>query len=88
MGPEAERKARTAVLNKEIHSIHYANRLFWQCGKAHSRKAVVEYYRRQDRLEEIRCEVGGLAGVTNRVDSLVISTPLTAVASLRQGVRV
>jgi hypothetical protein len=87
MGSEATRKARVAALHEEIHSIHFANRLFWR-EKAHSHGAGVEYYRRQDRLEEIRCELGGLDGVTNRIDSLAISAPLTPVASLRQGVRV
>jgi hypothetical protein len=50
-----------AVLSEEMDSIHYANRLFWE-QKAHSREASVEYYRRQDRLEEIRSELTGLIG--------------------------
>ena len=82
MGPRAERKARTAVLNEEIHSIHYANTLFWR-EKVHSHEAGVEHYLRQARLEEIRCELGELAGVVNRVDPLAISIPLTAAALLR-----
>jgi hypothetical protein len=60
MGPKAIRKAYLGVLSKEIHSIHFANMLFWRRKSAHSRKAGVEYYRRQDRLEEIRCELSML----------------------------
>ncbi len=51
-----------AVLTEEMHSIHYANRLFWEEKRADSREASAEYYRRQDRLEEIRSELTGLIG--------------------------
>ncbi len=81
MGLEATRKARVAALYEEIHSIHHANRLFWR-EKAHGHDAGVEYYRRQDRLEEIRCELGGPAGV-NPLDPLAISILLTAAARQR-----
>ena len=52
---------RVAALSDEIHSIHFANVRFWGRKGAHSHKAGVEYYRRQDRLEEIRCELSVLA---------------------------
>ena len=63
MEPEGTSQARMAVLSEEIHSIHYANRLFWEQKRAHGRKAKVEYYRRQDRLEEIRSELAELSDV-------------------------
>jgi hypothetical protein len=58
--PEDTRKARIAVLNEELESIHYANTVYWRLGKDHSREAGVEYQRRQDRLEEIRNELVAL----------------------------
>ena len=57
MGPERTRQTRMAVLSVEIHSIHHANRLFWEQKRTDGRKAKVEYYDRQDRLEEIRSEL-------------------------------
>jgi hypothetical protein len=60
MGAKVIRKTRFAVLCREIHSIHRANRLFWGRTSAHSRESGVEYYRRQDRLETIRRELDGL----------------------------
>ena len=56
----ATRKTRTAALNEEIHSIHHANKKFWDLGNAHTREDGIEYYRRQDRLEAIRCELTDL----------------------------
>ena len=46
-----------------MHSIHHANKLFWEQKRARDRKAKVEYYRRQDRLEEIRGELAELSDV-------------------------
>jgi hypothetical protein len=63
MGLEGARQARMAVLSVEMHSIHHANRRFWEQKKAHGRKAKVEYYRRQDRLEEIRSELAEVSDV-------------------------
>jgi len=60
MGPKAIRKAYLEVLRKEIHSIDNANRRFWKQTTAHSREAGVAYYRRQDRLEEIRRELAAM----------------------------
>jgi hypothetical protein len=79
---EAEGQGRTTVLNEEVHSIHYANRLFWS-EQSHNREARIEHYLRQDRLEEIRSELGGLVGLTDHVDPLPVSTPLIAVIPLR-----
>jgi len=59
MDPEATRKARTAVLPKEIELIHYANQLYWRQASPDD-AARGDYYRRQDRLEEIRSELAGL----------------------------
>ena len=63
MGPEGTRQARMTVLSQEIDSIDHANRLFWEQGTAHGRKAKVAYYYRQDRLEEIRSEMAELSHV-------------------------
>lgn len=46
-----------AVLRIEIDCIHHANKLFWEQKKDHGRNAKVEYYDRQNRLEEIRSEL-------------------------------
>ena len=59
MDPEATRKARIAVLQDEVHFIHYANELYWR-QPTPSDAAKAEYYRRQDRLEEIRSELAEL----------------------------
>ncbi|MGA2979302.1 MAG: hypothetical protein ABSD76_06895 [Terriglobales bacterium] len=59
MDPEATREARIAVLEEEIEFVHYANELYWrQTNPSHAAKA--DYYRRQDRLEEIRGELAEL----------------------------
>jgi len=63
MGPEGTRQARMTVLSQELDSIHHANRLFWEQGTAHGRNAKVEYYCRQDRLEEIRSELAELSDI-------------------------
>jgi len=63
MGPEGTRQAKMAVLRVEIDSIHHANKLFWEQKKAHGPKAKVEYYDRQDRLEEIRSALVELTDV-------------------------
>jgi hypothetical protein len=54
-----------AILNEEIHLIHYANRLFWGEAKVQSREARVEYYRRLDRLERIRRTLATLSPGTH-----------------------
>jgi|SRR5271156_6501753 len=54
--PEGTRKSRIAVLQKEMEFIHYANELYWRKTN-HGVAAKAEYYRRQDRLEEIRSEL-------------------------------
>ncbi len=59
MDPEATGKQRVAVLQEEIHMIHHANELYWRRTKP-SDADRAEYYRRQDRLEEIRRELAGL----------------------------
>jgi hypothetical protein len=55
------RKAMTAALCNEIHSIHFANRLFWN-QKGQSRDARYEYHFRQVRLEDIRAELAVRTG--------------------------
>jgi len=59
MDLEAARKARITVLQEEIHCIHYANELYWRQSNP-SDAAKAEYYRRQDRLDEIRSELDQL----------------------------
>ena len=59
MDPEARRKARIAVLQEEIVAIHYANERYWRQANP-SDTAKADYYRRQDRLEEIRSELAEL----------------------------
>jgi hypothetical protein len=56
MDTEDTRKARIAVLQEEIDFIHYANELYWREADP-SDVAKADYYRRQDRLEEIRSEL-------------------------------
>jgi hypothetical protein len=52
MGTRAKRKTRLEVLNREVHSIHFANRQFWGEAGAQSRGRGLEYHRRLERLEE------------------------------------
>ena len=59
MDPEATKKQRIAVLQEEIDFIHYANELYWRHSNP-SNEIKAEYYRRQDRLEEIRRELAEL----------------------------
>jgi hypothetical protein len=59
MDPGATKKARIAALREEIESIHFANKLYWRQTNP-SDAAKAEYYRRQDRLEEIRSELAEL----------------------------
>jgi hypothetical protein len=59
MDPEATRKARIATLQEEIDFIHYANELYWRQTNP-SNAAKADYFRRQDRLQEIRSELAKL----------------------------
>jgi hypothetical protein len=56
MDPETMRKAKIAVLHEEIDLIHHANELYWRQANADNANKAA-YYRRQDRLEEIRSEL-------------------------------
>jgi hypothetical protein len=58
MSADASR-ARIEIVNEEIHAIHFANELYWGQKKC-SPAAKVAYYRRQDRLEELRSELASL----------------------------
>jgi hypothetical protein len=53
MDREATRKARISVLQEEVESINRADQLYSK-EMVHTHPAKAEYYRRQDRLEEIR----------------------------------
>lgn len=55
MDGEATTKARISVLLEEVECINRANQLYWK-EMVHTHGAKAEYYRRQDRLEEIRRE--------------------------------
>lgn len=59
MDSEAKRKARIALLQKEIEFVHHANELYWRQANP-SNEAKAGYYRRQDRLDEIRSELAEL----------------------------
>jgi hypothetical protein len=59
MDPEATRKARLAALQEEMDFIHHANELYWRQTDP-SDAARTDYFRRQDRLEEIRSELAKL----------------------------
>jgi hypothetical protein len=59
MDPEATRKATIAALQQEMDSIHQANELYWRQADP-SNAARTDYFRRQDRLEEIRSELAKL----------------------------
>ncbi len=55
-------EGRLMALFAEMDAIHFANRKFWEQPAAQSPEALCEYYRRQDRLEEIRNLICGLTG--------------------------
>jgi hypothetical protein len=59
MDPEATRTARIAALQEEIEFIYHANELYWRQANP-SDAAKADYYRKQDRLEEIRSELAEL----------------------------
>ncbi len=54
MEEEAERAAKIRLLRTEVDLIHHANILFWRNTGARTRAASIDYYLRQERLEEIR----------------------------------
>jgi hypothetical protein len=55
----AKRAGRIAVLHEEIELIYIADERYWRQANP-SNAAKAEYYRRQDRLEEIRSELAKL----------------------------
>jgi hypothetical protein len=56
---DATTKARIAVLNGEIDTVHSDNRFYWE-DKARSHEANTEYQRRQHWLERIKNELAAL----------------------------
>jgi hypothetical protein len=60
MEPNTSTKARIAALNEEMDAIHYANSLYWKQGKSQTLAAKAEYLFRNERLEQIRIELGRL----------------------------
>jgi hypothetical protein len=56
MQNEITTQARIAALKEEIQTIDFANKLYWR-QRRNSSVATAEYYRRQERLEEIRTEL-------------------------------
>jgi hypothetical protein len=56
MQTESKCQERIAALHKEMDSIHYANNLSWQ-QMIQNDAAKADFYRRQDRLEEVRAEL-------------------------------
>jgi hypothetical protein len=59
MDPEVARKARIGVLQEEIDFIHYANERYWRQANPND-AAKAKYYKRLDRLEEVRRELAEL----------------------------
>ena len=59
MKVDATMKARIAVLNGEIDSVHSDNRFYWE-DKTPSHEASAEYQRRQHWLERIKNELAEL----------------------------
>jgi hypothetical protein len=57
MAPAIPIPVKIAALTSEMHTIHSANCLYWKRGEAVTLEAKAEYVRRQDRLEQIRCEL-------------------------------
>jgi len=49
--------ARIASLWVELKSIHFANVLYWTAGAGVNRAARAEYFRRQNRVLEIRTQL-------------------------------
>jgi len=54
---------RLAALTEEINAIHFADKLYWRQGDLHSKDAMAEYERRQNRLAEIREEMTAFCSV-------------------------
>jgi hypothetical protein len=80
------RKAMTAALCNEIHSIHFANQLFWN-QKAQSRDARYEYHLRQVRLEEIRAELAMQtveSRISHPVDTIYVDLRIYAGSTVRR----
>lgn len=50
---------RIAALHEEIEIIHHANERYWRQADPSS-AARADYYRRQDRLEEVRSKLAEL----------------------------
>ncbi len=59
MDPGATKEARIAALKEEIAAIHQANEVYWRQANP-SNAAKADYYRRQNRLEDIRSELAEL----------------------------
>jgi len=56
MQTESKWQERIAALHKEMDSIHYANNLYWQ-QMVQNDAAKADFYRRQDRLQEVRADL-------------------------------
>ena len=55
---------KIADLTAEIDTIHFANSLYWRRGEAVNPEDRIEYYRRQERLDEIRAELAQLRRIS------------------------
>jgi hypothetical protein len=65
MEAAATSKSRLAVLLEEIDFIHFSNMTYWR-QRVPSHAAKAGYYRRQDRLEELRGKLADLANRTRK----------------------
>jgi hypothetical protein len=50
------RQIRLIALRNETHLLHRENKLYWRHRK-HAREEIVEYLRRQERLDRVRLEM-------------------------------
>ena len=55
--------SKIASLREELASIYFADVRYWRQGTKTSREATREYYRRQDRVREIRREFRHLLNI-------------------------
>jgi hypothetical protein len=60
MEPAANKESRITALNKEIDTIYFADRQYWDQSERATHDMRIEHQRRKERLEEIRKELAQL----------------------------
>jgi hypothetical protein len=53
------RQTRLIALRKETHVLHRENKLYWK-HRNHTREEIIEYLRRQERLDRVHLEMAEL----------------------------